>query len=68
MLSALRQGRIHEFVPFAGQSVGAIRDLLPAGEIVRRMVAEAAEHLGRAASLVHALRRRYLEVSQSGQH
>ena len=41
VLAAVQQGRLHELVPVAGQSAGLIRDILPAGEIVRRMVAEA---------------------------
>jgi len=38
---ALLAGRGHEYLPFAGQSVGLIDDVLPAAEIVRRVVAEA---------------------------
>jgi enoyl-[acyl-carrier protein] reductase II len=38
---ALLDGRGHEYLPFAGQSVGLIDDVLPAAEIVRRVVAEA---------------------------
>jgi len=52
LMTALQQGRIHEFVPFAGQSAGAIREILPAGEIVRRMVAEAEEALERSTKLL----------------
>ena len=33
-------GRGHEYVPFAGQSVGLIHDILPAAEILRRVIAE----------------------------
>ena len=40
LLAAVRQGRGHELVPFTGQSAGMIHELLPAAEIVRRMVAE----------------------------
>ncbi len=36
----------------AGQGVGAIRSLVPAGELVRRMVAEAEAALGQCADLV----------------
>jgi enoyl-[acyl-carrier protein] reductase II len=39
-----------EFMP-AGQGVGAIEGLLPAGEIVRRMVAEAEAVIERVAGL-----------------
>ena len=34
--SAVLDGGGHDYVPFAGQSVGLIHDVLPAGEIVRR--------------------------------
>jgi enoyl-[acyl-carrier protein] reductase II len=40
-----------EFWP-AGQGVGAIDELVPAGDIVRSMVAEAEEILARLANLV----------------
>jgi enoyl-[acyl-carrier protein] reductase II len=42
-------GRGDEYLPFAGQSVGLIDEVLPAAEIVRRVVAEAEASLGRAA-------------------
>lgn len=51
VMSALQQGRVHELVPFAGQSAGAVREVLPAAEIVRRMASEAQEVLQRAARL-----------------
>jgi enoyl-[acyl-carrier protein] reductase II len=34
--------------PFTGQTAGLIHDVLPAGEIVRRMVNEAEQALDRA--------------------
>jgi len=34
-----------EYVPFTGQTAGAIRDVLPAGEIVRHIAREAQEAL-----------------------
>jgi NAD(P)H-dependent flavin oxidoreductase YrpB (nitropropane dioxygenase family) len=46
----VREGRPHELTPFAGQSVGLIDEVLPAGEIVRRMAAEAADVQRRAAA------------------
>jgi enoyl-[acyl-carrier protein] reductase II len=49
--SAIAEGRAHELVPFTGQTVGLIGEVLPAGEIVRRLVAEADELLRRAPSL-----------------
>ena len=50
--AALQQGRLHEMVPFSGQTTGLIRDILPAGEIVRSIVAEAEEALKRASQLL----------------
>ncbi|MBI2964775.1 MAG: nitronate monooxygenase [Chloroflexi bacterium] len=41
VMTAAQQGRFHEYVPFAGQSVGLIQDILPAAEIVKRIVTEA---------------------------
>ena len=41
LMAALGEGRLHELVPFTGQSVGLVHDVLPAGEIVRRLTAEA---------------------------
>jgi nitronate monooxygenase/enoyl-[acyl-carrier protein] reductase II len=39
--AAMAGGRAHELVPLTGQSAGIITEILPAAEIVRRMVAEA---------------------------
>lgn len=39
--AAMAQGRMHEVVPFTGQSAGAIDDVLPAAEIIRRFLSEA---------------------------
>jgi enoyl-[acyl-carrier protein] reductase II len=52
VLTAVQQGRLHELVPVAGQSAGLIHDILPAGEIVRRMVAEAQQALERSTTLL----------------
>jgi enoyl-[acyl-carrier protein] reductase II len=38
---AVTEGRGHEYLPFAGQSAGLVHDILPAAEIVERVVAEA---------------------------
>jgi nitronate monooxygenase/enoyl-[acyl-carrier protein] reductase II len=43
--TAIREDCLHELVHFAGQSAGLLRDVLPAAEIVRRLVAEAREAL-----------------------
>lgn len=39
--AALRAGGAHDLIPFTGQSAGLIADVAPAGELVRRIVAEA---------------------------
>jgi nitronate monooxygenase/enoyl-[acyl-carrier protein] reductase II len=52
ILGALKQGRGHELIPFTGETAGLIRDILPAAEIIRRIVAEAEEALRRGAALV----------------
>lgn len=41
LVELTQQGRIHEALPAAGQSAGLIRDIVPAGEIVQRIVKEA---------------------------
>jgi enoyl-[acyl-carrier protein] reductase II len=51
IMASVGRGRPDELTPFAGQSAGLIHDVLPAAEIVRRMVAGAEEALGRAAAL-----------------
>jgi enoyl-[acyl-carrier protein] reductase II len=45
---AIAEGRAHELIPFTGQTVGLISEVLPVAEIVRRITAEA-EDLLRAA-------------------
>jgi enoyl-[acyl-carrier protein] reductase II len=52
VMAAVRRGRPDELVPFTGQTAGLIHDILPAAEIVRRMVAEAERVLTQAARLV----------------
>jgi len=47
LMTAVQQGRGQELVPFTGQSTGLIRALLPAGDIVRGIVAEAEDALKR---------------------
>ena len=41
VLSAIRGHTTHELLPFAGQTAGLVHDILPAREIVERMVSEA---------------------------
>ena len=43
--AAIRDGRAHELIPLTGQTAGMIGEVLPAAEIVRRMVVEAEEAL-----------------------
>jgi nitronate monooxygenase/enoyl-[acyl-carrier protein] reductase II len=49
LLAAARDGRLHELVPFSGQTAGLIREVLPAAEIVRRLVEDARRALRRTA-------------------
>ena len=39
--AAAQDGRLHELMPFAGQTAGAIREVLPAATIVEQLVEEA---------------------------
>ena len=48
---AVQEGRMEEAVPFTGQSAGLLREVLPAAEIVRRLVAEAEAALRPVAAL-----------------
>jgi enoyl-[acyl-carrier protein] reductase II len=50
LLRAIQQGRAHELVPFTGETAGLIHEILPAADIVRRIVAQAQEVLQRAAT------------------
>lgn len=49
VLEAIRGRTTHELLPFTGQTAGMVRDLLPAREIVQRMVTEAELALKQAA-------------------
>ncbi|MGH3365796.1 MAG: NAD(P)H-dependent flavin oxidoreductase [Nocardioidaceae bacterium] len=51
-MAAIREGRIHEFLAFTGQSAALVSEVLPAAEIVARMVTEAERAIrGAAASI-----------------
>lgn len=52
VLPIFKQMRVHELFPAAGQSAGLIRDILPAGEIVRRIATEARQALERTSELL----------------
>ncbi len=45
ILDAVAAGRLHEYLPFTGQSAALVHDVLPAREIVERIMAEAGEAL-----------------------
>ena len=51
ILTSISQKRPEHVTPFTGQTAGLIREVLPAAEIVRAMVADAAAALERAADL-----------------
>jgi enoyl-[acyl-carrier protein] reductase II len=51
IMGSIERGRAHELTPFAGQSAGLVREVLPAADIVRGLVSEAESALGRAAGL-----------------
>ena len=51
IMQAVARRAPHETVPFTGQTTGLIRAVLPAGEIIRRMVSEAEEVLERGIQL-----------------
>jgi nitronate monooxygenase/enoyl-[acyl-carrier protein] reductase II len=48
VLPVFTQGRLHELFPAAGQGAGLIHEIIPAGEIVRRMAAETRQALEHA--------------------
>jgi enoyl-[acyl-carrier protein] reductase II len=51
LMSAIKERRPHELLPFTGQTAGMVHDVLPAAEIVRMMVEEAEQALERANAL-----------------
>jgi len=52
VISAIQQGKMEEFIPWAGQTVGLIHEVLPAAEIVRRILVEAEDVIKSAARLL----------------
>ncbi len=48
VISAIQQGKMEEFIPWAGQTVGLVHEVLPAAEILMRIVSEAEEVLENA--------------------
>ena len=51
LMSAIKERRPHELLPFTGHTAGMVHDVLPAAEIVRMMMAEAEQALERANAL-----------------
>ena len=51
MSAAIRSGRRHEFLATAGQSAGAISDILPVSEIIARLIAGAESALAHPSGL-----------------
>jgi enoyl-[acyl-carrier protein] reductase II len=49
--AAMHEGRAHELLPVTGEVAGMVKEILPAAEIVRRMVAEAEAVIGKMAVL-----------------
>lgn len=49
--AAMQEGRAHQLLPVTGEVAGLIREILPAAEIVRQMVADAEAVLRSAAAL-----------------
>jgi enoyl-[acyl-carrier protein] reductase II len=52
IMAAARERRPDKLVPFAGQTAGLIHDILPAAEIVRRIMAEAEQVLNNSVRLI----------------
>jgi nitronate monooxygenase/enoyl-[acyl-carrier protein] reductase II len=52
LLQAVRAGGGHDLLPFAGQSAQLVHDVVPAGELVARLVAEAVQALRHAATAI----------------
>lgn len=52
IMEAVRQQRMERFVPFTGQSVGMIGEVLPARDIVQRLIEQATEALQNTSRLI----------------
>jgi enoyl-[acyl-carrier protein] reductase II len=52
VMAAAQSGRIHEMAPFAGQTAGAISDVLPVAKIMEQIVNEAERALAAAAGFI----------------
>ena len=51
LLAAVRAGAGHDLLPFTGQSAQLVHDVVPARDLVARLVAETERALGRAAAV-----------------
>jgi enoyl-[acyl-carrier protein] reductase II len=49
VLAAAGEGRLHELLPFTGQTAGQVHDVLPVADILEQLVAEAEQALARGA-------------------
>lgn len=54
MVDGIQHGRMEEFVPFGGQSAGLIHEILPAAEIVNRLIEQATDALTSVRHLARA--------------
>ena len=52
LVQAIRAGRGHEFLPFTGQSAGLIHDIVPAAELLARLITETIDALRRANAVI----------------
>jgi nitronate monooxygenase/enoyl-[acyl-carrier protein] reductase II len=50
VMAAMMAGRVHEVLPFTGQSAGLVHEVLPAAEVVRTLVADAEAALAAVAA------------------
>jgi enoyl-[acyl-carrier protein] reductase II len=68
VLAAIQQGRGYEELPFTGQTAGLIHDILPAGVMVQRIVAEAEAALARATSHFQTSKNGGASVAEGAEH
>jgi hypothetical protein len=54
LLAAVRAGAGHDLMPFSGQVVELVRDILPAAQIVERIAVQTRQALARASSIAGA--------------
>ncbi|MFF9489330.1 NAD(P)H-dependent flavin oxidoreductase [Streptomyces sp. NPDC014676] len=54
MMTSMRDGTAHELIPLTGQTAGLVRDIVPAAELVHRLITEAETTLRALAGLAPA--------------